>query len=159
MRKFLTQEISENLIHAFVKSRLDYHNSLLYGLRNCLISKMQRVQNAAARLVFRTPRCCDITPLLTELHWLNIKHRINFKVIPVTYRSIYGTAAEYIKNLVSLKQNSKYGLWSNNTILLTPLAIRTLPTHGDRAFAVAIPRLWNSLPVEIREEQSLNTSK
>ena len=110
MRKFLTQEISENLIHAFVKSRLDYHNSLLYGLRNCLISKMQRVQNAAARLVFRTPRCCDITPLLTELHWLNIKHRINFKVIPVTYRSIYGTAAEYIKNLVSLKQNSKYGL-------------------------------------------------
>ena len=140
-------------------SRLNYCNSLLYGLPNCLISKMQRVQNAAARLVFRTPRCCDITPLLTELHWLNIKHRINFKVIPVTYRSIYGTAAEYIKNLVSLKQNSKYGLWSNNTILLTPLAIRTLPTHGDRAFAVAIPRLWNSLPVEIREEQSLNTSK
>ena len=66
--------------------------------------------NAAARLVFRAPRCCDITPLLTELHWLNIKHRINFKVIPVTYKAIYGTAAEYIKNLVSLKQNSKYGL-------------------------------------------------
>ena len=110
MRKFLTQEITENLIHAFVKSRLDYYNYLLYGLRNCLISKMQRVQNAAARLVFRAPRFCDITPLLTELHWLNMKYRINFKVTPVTYKAIYGTAAEYIKNLVSLKHNSKYGL-------------------------------------------------
>ena len=87
MRKFLTQEISENLIHAFVKSRLDYYNYLLYGLRNCLISKMQRVQNAAARLVFRAPRCCDISPLLTELHWLNIMHRVNFKVILITYKA------------------------------------------------------------------------
>ena len=78
----------ENLIHGFATSRLDYCNSLLYGLRNGLISKMQRVQNAAGRLIYRAPRYCHITPLLTELHWLNVK-------------AIYGTAAEYIKGSLS----------------------------------------------------------
>ena len=91
----------ENLLHGFVTSRLDYCNSLLYGLRNGLISKMQRFQNAAARLVYRAHRYCHITPLLTELHWLNVKHRINFKIILIAYKAIYGTAAEYIKNLIS----------------------------------------------------------
>ena len=91
----------ENLIHGFVTSRLDYCNSLLYGLRNGLISKMQRVQNAAARLVYRAPRYCHITPLLTELHWLNVKHRINFKIILIAYKAIYGAAAEYIRRSLS----------------------------------------------------------
>ena len=48
----------------------------------------------------------------------------------------------------------QYGLRSNNTILLTPLAIITLPTLGDRAFAAAAPRLWNSLPIDMRGAQS-----
>jgi hypothetical protein len=61
--------------------RLDYCNALLYGLPICLISKLERVQNAAARLIFEAPRYCHITPLLIELHWLNIKRRIEFKII------------------------------------------------------------------------------
>ena len=82
-------------------SRLNYCNSLLYGLPNCFISKMQRVQNAAARLVYRAHRYCHITPLLTEFHWLNVKHRINFKIILIAYKPIYVTAAEYIKRSLS----------------------------------------------------------
>lgn len=82
-------------------SRLNYCNSLLYGLPNCLISKMQRVQNAAARLVYRAPRYCHISPLLTELHLLNVRHRINFKIIPIAYKAIYLAAAEYIRRSLS----------------------------------------------------------
>ena len=62
---------------------------------------MQRVQNAAARLVSRAHRYCHITPLLTELHWLNVKHRINFKIILIAYKAVYVTAAEYIKRSLS----------------------------------------------------------
>ena len=68
IRKFLTQEITEKLIHAFVTSRLDYCNSLLYGLPSNLLAKLQRVQNAAARLIHRAPRFCHTTPLLVDLH-------------------------------------------------------------------------------------------
>jgi hypothetical protein len=76
IRKYLSRKTTETLVHAFVNSRLDYCNALLYGLPNCLIPKLQHVQNAAAILIFEAPRYCHITPLLTELHWLNVKHRL-----------------------------------------------------------------------------------
>ena len=51
IRKYLTKECTETLIHAFISSRLDYCNSLLFGVPNCHLDKLQQVQNAAARLV------------------------------------------------------------------------------------------------------------
>ena len=57
-----------------------------------LIPKLQRMQNSVARLVYTAPRFCHITPLLTKLHWLNIKHRIDFKIILIMYKAIHGVA-------------------------------------------------------------------
>ena len=159
IRKFLTQEITEKLIHAFVTSRLDYCNSLLYGLPSNLLAKLQRVQNAAARLIHRAPRFCHITPLLVDLHWLDIKTRIDFKIILLTFKAIHGQAPAYICELVNLKPNSSYGLRSNNKMLLSTLNFRTLPTAGDRAFAAAAPKLWNAIPLSIRQEQNLEHFK
>ena len=51
IRPYLTQSIAEKVVHAFVSSRLDYCNSLLYGAPAKLINRLQRVQNMAARLV------------------------------------------------------------------------------------------------------------
>ena len=100
IRKFLTQEITEKLI-------------LLYGLPSNLLAKLQRVQNAAARLIHRAPSFCHITPLLVDLHWLDIKSRIDFKIILLTFKAIHGQAPAYICELVNLKPNSSYGLTSN----------------------------------------------
>ena len=55
IRKYLSRDSTERLIHAFVSSRLDYCNGLLYGLPKNLISKLQRVQNTAARIVYCMP--------------------------------------------------------------------------------------------------------
>ena len=95
IRRYLDQESTEKLIHAFVTSRLDYYNSLLYGLPDCRLLKLQRVQNAAARLVFRAPKLCHITPLLKSLHWLNIKRRIEFKLLLITYKAMHGPERPY----------------------------------------------------------------
>ena len=159
IRKFLTQEVTEKLVHAFVTSRLDYCNSLLYGLPSTLLSKLQRVQNAAARLVHKAPRFCHITPLLVDLHWLPIRSRINFKIILLTFKAIYGLAPQYIRDMISLKPNSNYALRSNNQTLLLPPRFRTLTTLGDRAFSAAAPKLWNHLPISIREERDLGGFK
>ena len=78
IRKHLSHDSSETSIHAFVSSRLDYCNSLLYGLPQVQIDKIQRVQNAAARLIFEQPKFCHITPVLSQLHWLPIKYHIEF---------------------------------------------------------------------------------
>ena len=68
IRKYLSQDIEETLIHAFVTSRIDYCNRLLFGLPSYQISKIQRVQNAAVRVIFMKSKYCHITPLLKELH-------------------------------------------------------------------------------------------
>ena len=58
VRKYLSIESAEKLIHAFITSRLDYCNTLLYGLPYCALNKLQRVQNAAARVLYLAPRYC-----------------------------------------------------------------------------------------------------
>jgi hypothetical protein len=64
-----------------VTSRMDYYNGLLYGLPNTELIKLERVQNAAARLVTSTRKYDHITPILRELHWLPVKFRIHFKLL------------------------------------------------------------------------------
>ena len=76
IRPFLTQPATVQLISSLVLSRLDYCNALLAGLPADAIARLQRIQNNAARLVFRKSKRNHVTPLLLELHWLPVKYRI-----------------------------------------------------------------------------------
>ncbi len=90
LRPMLSTSNTEMLIHAFMTSRLDYCNALLGGSSPCLINKLQMVQNAAARVLTRTRNYDHISPVLSTLHWLPIKHRIDFKILLITYKSLNG---------------------------------------------------------------------
>ena len=89
-------------MHAFITSRVDYCNSLMYGLPAHQIGKEQRVQNAAARLVAYESKYCRMTPLLKRLHWLPVRLRIQFKLLLITFRAIHSIAPDYIKDLIRL---------------------------------------------------------
>ena len=155
IRKFLSFESVQILVNAFVTSRLDYANSLLYGLPACQIQKLQRVQNAAARLICNVGRFDHITPVLINLHWLPVNFRINFKILLITFKALNGLAPEYISELLTVKPPSRYNLRNNGDLLLKRPNIKTLKTLGDRAFSVAAPCLWNSLPTAIRQSPSV----
>ena len=103
IRKYLTQEAAATLVHSFVTCRIDYCNSLLYGLHDYQLSKLQRVQNWAARLVDKESKFCHITPLSMKLHWLPIIYRIRFKIALLTFKAISGLAPSYISDLISIK--------------------------------------------------------
>ena len=87
--KYLTYDAAKIIIHAFVVSKLDYCNSLLYGLPTYLIQKLQHVQNSAARLANQCPRFCHITPVLRDLHWLPVSFCIEFKIMLITYKVLH----------------------------------------------------------------------
>ena len=111
IRKYLSMDAAATLIYSFVSSRIDYCNSLLYGVPKCHIEKLQRVQNAATRLVVMQGKFCHITPVLHQLHWLPVSFRINFKILPLTFKAIYELAPCYINDLVKIKPlNSRYSL-------------------------------------------------
>ena len=69
-------------------TRLDYANSLLFGIRAVDIQRLQRVQNRAAKLVFQVGKHEHVTPLLNELHWLPIGRRITFKILTLVYNIV-----------------------------------------------------------------------
>lgn len=154
IRKYLSVEATQTLVHALITSRVDYCNSLLFGLPDCQLNKLQRVLNVSARLIYKLPRFCHITPILCDLHWLPIRYRINFKIILLTFKAIHGLAPKYISDLVVIK-SSTYNLRSADSLFLSVPHINTKKTLGDRAFTIAAPKLWNSLPVELRQINSI----
>ena len=104
------------ILHAFVTSRIDYCNELLYGLPDCEIVKQQRVQNAAARLLNSASKYSHITPVLKELHWLPVRFRIHFKILLLTFKALNGIVPDYIKELINVKKHERYSLRSNSGI-------------------------------------------
>ena len=81
IRHLLNRASTERLIHAFITSRLDFCNSLLHHLPQNLTHKLQRIQNAAARLITLSKKHDHITPILIELHWLPVPKRTEFKIL------------------------------------------------------------------------------
>ena len=121
----------------------------MFGINNSLITKLQRIQNAAARLIYRRSRYDHITSDLVNLHWLPIKERIDFKLLLLTYKSLHGMVPLYLSELICQYVPSRQGLRSSDASLLA-VPRSHLITCGDKAFSVAAPRLWNSLPLRIR---------
>ena len=64
----MTTTVAKTAVQAFIRCRLDYCNSMLYGMSDGLLRKVQSIQNAAARLVTGARRCDHITPVLRQLH-------------------------------------------------------------------------------------------
>ena len=92
IRDSLSLDAAKTLVNAFVGSRLDYCNSLLAGATGILLTKLQSIQNAAARLITRTRKFDSITPVLRDLHWLPIRRRIEFKIATLVYKCLNGLA-------------------------------------------------------------------
>lgn len=153
IRKYLDQPSTEHLVHAFVTSKLDYCNSVLYGLPAKQLSKLQRLQNSAARLVTKAKRRDHITPVLRQLHWLPINQRIVFKVLLITLKIINGYAPSYLSSLLE-SYKPKCALHSaTKRLLIVPKSSTT--TYGDRAFSIAAPKLWNNRPDSIKYAETV----
>ena len=159
IRKYLSRSSTETLVHAFITRRLDYCNSLLYGLPKYQLSKC--VMNASALLVYCAWKSCHITPLLRKLHWLPVCYRIKYKIILLTFKVLHGMALDYLRHLISVFPPSRYNLRRNHdsAVLLTFPKIRSKKTLGDRLFSCTAPELWNLLSTTIRSISSLNIYK
>ena len=157
IRKHLTREACEQLVHAFVSSRLDYANAVLYGAPQYLIQKMQRVQNNAARLIVGGRKYDHVTPTLKSLHWLPVRYRVMFKILLITFKALNGKAPKYICDLIE-PYEPKRPLRSSAKCLLHVPKCKTR-TYGDNCFSVCAPRLWNNLPCELQECTSISLFK
>jgi len=157
IRHLVTGTVFQSLVAALVLCRLDYGNGTLVGLPAYLVRRLQSVQNAAARLLYRLGRYDHITAALVSLHWLRLPKRIIFKIAVQTYRALHGDAPQYLRQFTSIADiPSRQRMRSSSSDDLLVPAVR-LPTIGRRAFLVAGAHVWNDLPVDVTSASSQHT--
>lgn len=157
MKPFLSFKDFERVIHAFITTRLDYCNALYIGVNQASLSRLQMVQNAAARLLTGTRKREHIMPVLASLHWLPVCFRIKFKILLFVFKSLHGQAPAYIDDLLKTHTPLR-SLRSADQLFLSVPRTR-LKNRGDRAFSIVAPRLWNDLPMCVRVASSLDIFK
>ena len=154
IRNILTPKHCEMLVHAVISSRLDYCNSLFVNMHKSNVTKLQKVQNAAARLVSRKRRCESVTSTLKELHWLPVESRIVFKVVLIVHKCVWNKCSKNLQEKIRYKQ---FNCRTSDYLLLHAPNVKT--KHGKRSFEFVGPRLWNALPLHIRSEEKTELFK
>ena len=97
IRNVLSKQQTEMLVHAVITGTMDYCNSLLINMSKSNLYKLQKLQNAAARLVVRCNRRTSMSGILRDLHWLRVESRIIFKILLLVYQCVNGLCSENLK--------------------------------------------------------------
>jgi len=160
LKRHVNVEVMKRLISAFVFSRLECSNGILSGLPLSTIAPLQRVQNPAARLVLVLSLSDRVRPALKELHWLPVVYRIKFKLPLVMFTIHRHQCPDYLTDSVHpYSNNDPARYWLRSASSTNYSVPRTRTKFGDRAFSVAGPVVWNSLPAAVRHADSLHSFK
>ena len=98
-----------------------------------------------------------ITPVLFDLHWLPVSYRIVFKILLLVFKSIYNISPSYLANRLSYQSHSRNLRSAPKQLLEQPPSFTK--TYRDKAFSVCVPKVWNSLPLDLRKSPSLTGFK
>ena len=129
--------------------------TFLVGALKSVTDKLQRVLNAAARIVTCTTKYDRGLSLHTELHWLDVPEWVLYKLALMVHRCLLDKAPQYLSNYcVPVPEFASLSICDlpRHQLLLIPRY--HLSTFGHRAFAVAGPTIWNSLADELRTYSS-----
>ena len=154
IRKLISFDTAKTIATALVISRLDYANSILHGISTEQINRLQRVQNSLARVVCKAPRLAHSEPLLKKLHWLPVRHRIKFKICSIVFKVINDNQPIYLKELLKPAATPRLLRSSSLNNLHVP---RARTNWGVRAFSVSAPSVWNTLPIKLRQSNTITT--
>ena len=136
-----------------VQSRIDYSNSLYTGMSSVNFDKLQLVQNTLACILTLTRKGDHIQPLLKRLHWLPIRQRVDFKVALLTYSIRYSDEPQHLNSLLMDYKPNRSLRSAEEYLLVVP---RTKLSSTSRAFSVAAPKLWDNLPLDIRNSKTMS---
>ena len=141
IKRYLTASEVEIVIHAFLTNKLDYCNSILFGINQATLSKLQSVQNKAARIVLGLSPFAHVTDeMLSDLHWLKVDQRIIFKILLYVHKFFLNIAPHWFSQqliIVNTDERLLHNMYFSSK-------------SGRRSFSYAAPRFWNCLKKEIR---------
>jgi len=137
---------------SLMQSRLDYANSIMYGMSPSNMNKLQSVQNSLTRVVLPSLRHLSASERLSYLHWLPVHYRIQFKITTLTYKTLATCQPSYLQ-----VYHPKWALRSSTQQLLHVSYMST--DFGRCVFSYSSPATWNSIPISIKNCSSLYSFK
>ena len=162
-KRLTNRNIRIQLVHSGILSRVDYCNSLYTFLPKKQTKQIQTLINSSVRFIFHITgkdRWEHITPRLQELHFLPMQYRVQFKICLMVFKSLNSKSPTYIQELIKLRKPiANRLLRTDNDKLLLEYTSPAKQDYRNRSFSYAAPHLWNKLPLEIRDSQSILTFK
>jgi len=144
IRTLLTHDAAKMIAHSVVSSRPDYVNALLYGTTTTNLNKLQMAQNTLPRVVCQAPLSVSATELRRQLHWLQIRQQITYKIAVITYKTRTTGTPAYLSHLIRDYQPERtLPVRSADKLLLS--VPRMALSLSAKAFSVSAPSVWNSL--------------
>ena len=148
IRRFPASTATATHVSAFVLSRIDYCNSLLFGSTHDVTSHLKRIQNYADRVMLRLPKSSSITTHIKSLHWLPVKVRSTYKIACLCYHCHSSTAPSYVADMLQKKpSHTRITRSSSNTMPLLNIPAHIKAILGDR---LASSSVWNFIPNFVR---------
>ena len=149
----MTADVAKILVNAFITSRVDYCNSVFNNISAVGILPLQRVLNAAARVIVRKRKYDHITASIhDDLPWLPVHQRVEFKLCRLVYKCLHQSAPSYLAatcvNIDEMEGRCHLRLAAHGDLVKPTTRGRT---YGQRSFAVAGPSIWNSLPSSLKD--------
>ena len=129
IRRLLTSTATATLVSAFVLSRIDYCNSLLFGSTRDVTSHLQRIQNYAARVILCLPKSSSINIHLKSLHWLPVKVRSTYKIACFCYHCHSSTAIHMSLTCCIKSHHTPASLAPAHTPCLFSIDLHTVRQH------------------------------
>jgi len=134
--------------------QLDYCNSVFAGLTQLTLELLQRVQNAATRLVFDLRHRDHVSPYLMQLHWLPVWSRVQFKLSTLMHTIHNQRSSSYLSDTVQTVATATTCCGLRSSVTTDYVVLHTLSKFGERSFAYAGPATWNCLPGHIRRQST-----
>ena len=157
IHRLLTSAVTATLVSAFVLSRIDYCNLLLFGSTHDVTSHMQRIQNNAAQVILRLPKSSSIITHLKSLHWHPVNVRSMYKIACLCYNCHSSTAPSYVADMLQKKPlDTRSTRSSSYTMPLLNRHAHSMATLGDRSFLIASSSVRNSIPNDVKCAPSLS---
>ena len=141
LRSYLTESMCNILVMSLVMSHIDYANSILMKLPDCVLGQMERMQDIAAKIVMGKSKYESSTQCCKALHWLPIKAHIKHKFLTLVHKCVHGEAPQYLKDLISEQKSNRQGLRSANEYKKLSVPCTRRSTFADRAFSVNGPKM------------------
>ena len=118
---------------------------------------LAKLATSSIRVNSGSKKYVQIILILKGLHWLPIRKRIGFKILPLTFKCMEGCASLYLRELLVKQANTR--TLRSNTKNLLQIPHTNLKRFGGRVFCAYAPRLWNELPDIIKTADSVQNFK